>query len=210
MRDKSSGDKTNKIDHTNSSFVSNIPKYQPSPPPYSSLHNVTAPAQSQQQQQQCSSQNHQITYDTQQHPTNIPIYQQYNSQIQQLSSSPPQYLANSPKNQFILNGRKTNSPPPPLPQSSSKFNVYGQKDSVQCSTVDYGNQQNVYSNNMYGRTMAQHQQLLQQASIDRRGSNGSSSGGGVGGNISDNFGKKLNGSNNDGLRDDQGKLFLYI
>lgn len=140
----------------------------------------------------------------QQHITNIPIYQQYSSQIQQ-SSSPPQYLANSPKNQFILNSRKTNSssPPPPPSSSATQFNVYGQNESSTQYLTGYGNQ-NVYGNNMYCRTQPQ---LLQQGSIERRDSNGSSSGGGVGGpgNNSDHFVKKLNGSNND----DQGNSFFF-
>lgn len=110
-----------------------------------------------------------------------------------------------------MNSRKTNSPPLLPSTVASQFNVYEQqkKDSIQQCSTDYGGNQNVYSTNIYGRTMAgQHHQLLQKETINRRDSNGGGSD--CGNNSSEHFGKKLNGSNNDGVRDDQGKYFSYL
>lgn len=156
-------------------FLSHIPKYQhqySSPPtnyiPTTITQQTAAPSSS-------TPPPHHNIIDQQHFPSlnkyepnytsNIPIYhnnqqqqqqQQYHTQQYQ---PPPSPLANSPKNQFMFNHttntRNTSSPPPV--QSSAAPNVYIDRGT---GSSGYGNQ-NVYSNQMYGRTITQsnHQKL---------------------------------------------------
>lgn len=188
LRDKMDNRRTKQtIDPTNP-FLSHIPKYQhqysSSPPPQMPANTTTYNPQT----TQSSTQQPQSLPDTinkidnrynspspnilsnnfePNYTSNIPIY--HNSQNHHhpttvasgaattITSATAKHCPKSPFNFTNSNNRKISSASPPPP------NVYIERGS---NSSGYGNQ-NVYSNNLYGRTMTQHhqkQQFLQQCS----------------------------------------------
>lgn len=159
---------------TTNPFFSNIPKYQYSSSPSTNYipTTITAapspPIPPPHTIDQYPSPNVTNKYEPN-YTSNIPIYHnnQHHHSTTQHYQAPSSPLANSPKNQFmfsnITNNRKpinttlSSSPPPPGAVTSTVPNVYIDRGT---SSSGYGNQ-NVYSNQMYGRTMTQsnHQKL---------------------------------------------------
>lgn len=172
LRNNSTGEKSHKFDNTNP-FVSNIPKYQPSPPPYT-LQNISQNSSSEIYHQIPNITSSSLPYESVQ-ITNIPIYHQYKPH------SPPQYVANSPKNQFLLNSQTMGSPSP--------LDIHRQHEN------------HVQYRNNCGHTLTHSHHLTQQEAMERRGSNGE--------NCSDDSGKIIIG-NIDGVRDGQGTFIFYI